>query len=171
LDPEALARLALLYEAPGAPNALVAANFAISAVLLFRLAELAAPFFEGIEVVELHHEAKSDAPSGTALETARRMAEARVARGSGPLVADPTTKEVLGGSRGAVGPGGVRIHAIRLPGLVAHEEVLFGALGQSLTIRQDSYDRRSFMPGVLLAIRQVPVRSGFTLGLEALLGL
>lgn len=163
--------LAGLFAPADAPNAVVAPNFAISAVLMLRLAELAAPFFDGIEIVELHHEHKRDAPSGTALETARRIAAARAARAEGPLMADPTTEEVLPGARGGAGPGGVRVHAVRLPGLVAHEEVLFGALGQSLTIRQDSYDRRSFMPGVLLAVRKVAGIPGLTLGLEALLEL
>lgn len=171
VDPATLDRLAARFAAPGAPNAVLAANFAVSAVLLLRLAEIAAPFFEGIEVVELHHEHKRDAPSGTALETVRRMAAARTARGVAPLVADPTTEEVLPGARGGEGPGGIRVHAVRLPGLVAHEEVLFGALGQTLTIRQDSYDRRSFMPGVLLAVRKVADVPGFTVGLEALLDL
>lgn len=171
MDAATLGRLAARFEAPEAPNAVVAANFAVSAVLLLRLAELAAPFFEGIEVIELHHEHKRDAPSGTALETARRIAAARAARGAAPLAPDPTTEEVLPGARGGEGPGGIRVHAVRLPGLVAHEEVLFGALGQTLTIRQDSYDRRSFMPGVLLAVRKVAAVPGFTLGLEPFLEL
>jgi 4-hydroxy-tetrahydrodipicolinate reductase len=171
ISPEAFARLAGAFGKPGGPNALWAANFAISAVLLLRFAELAAPHFEGIEIVELHHGQKRDAPSGTALETARRIARAREAAGSGPLLADPTEEEVIAGARGGAGPGGVRVHAVRLPGLVAHEEVLFGSLGQSLTIRQDTYDRRSFMPGVLLAVRKVATTPGLTVGLEPLLGL
>lgn len=170
LDAATLDRLAAAFAPAGAPNAVVAANFAISAVLLHRLAELAAPYFDGIEIVELHHERKRDAPSGTALETARRIVAARAAAGAGPLAPDPTEVEVLPGARGGEAPGGLRVHAVRLPGLVAHEEVLFGALGQSLTIRQDSYDRRSFMPGVLLAVRKVADVPGLTLGLDPLLG-
>ena len=165
----ALDRLAAVFAPEAAPNAVVAANFAISAVLLMRLAEEAAPFFDGIEVVELHHDRKRDAPSGTALETARRIVAARAAAGAGPLHPDPTEVESLPGSRGGEVPGGVRVHAVRLPGLVAHEEVLLGAPGQTLTIRQDSYDRSSFMPGVLLAVRRVPELPGLTLGLDPLL--
>lgn len=152
-------------------NLVVAPNFAIGAVLMMRFCELAAPLMDGVEIVELHHDQKRDAPSGTALRTAERIAAAREEAGSRPLPPDPTTDAVLGGGRGGEGPGGVRIHAVRLPGLVAHQEVVFGALGQSLTIRHDSYDRRSFMPGVLLAVRAVPARPGVTVGLEQLLGL
>jgi 4-hydroxy-tetrahydrodipicolinate reductase len=152
-------------------NALVAANFAIGAVLLMRFCELAAPHMEGVEVIELHHDAKRDAPSGTARHTAALIAAARAQAGAGPLPADPTTEHVIPGARGGEGPGGVHIHSVRLPGLIAHEEVIFGALGQSLTIRHDSYDRRSFMPGVLLAVRAVADRPGLTLGIEALLDL
>jgi 4-hydroxy-tetrahydrodipicolinate reductase len=152
-------------------NAVVAANFAVGAVLLVRLCEIAAPLMESVEVIELHHDAKRDAPSGTAMHTAERIAAARRAAGLGPLPPDPTTEWVLTGARGGEGPGGVRVHSVRLPGLVAHEEVVFGAAGQSLTIRHDAYDRRSFMPGVLLAVRQVSTRPGLTVGLEALLGI
>ena len=165
-----LAGAANLFKASTA-NAIVASNFAIGAVLLMRFCELAAPHMEGVEVIELHHDAKRDAPSGTALHTAERIAAARERAGAGPLPADPTTEHVLAGARGGEGPGGVRVHSVRLPGLVAHEEVVFGALGQSLSIRHDSYDRRSFMPGVLLAVRAVPGRPGLTIGIEALLGL
>jgi 4-hydroxy-tetrahydrodipicolinate reductase len=157
--------------ADSAANAVVAANFAIGAVLLLRFCELAAPHMDGVEIIELHHDAKRDAPSGTALHTAAGIADARQRAGSGPLPADPTTEHVLPGARGGAGPGGVRIHSVRLPGLIAHEEVIFGALGQSLTIRHDSYDRRSFMPGVLLAVRAVADRPGLTLGIEPLLDL
>jgi 4-hydroxy-tetrahydrodipicolinate reductase len=153
------------------PNAIVAANFAVGAVLLMHFAQLAAPHMDGVEVIELHHGAKRDAPSGTALHTARAIAEGRDAAGSAPLPTDPTTDHVVAGARGATGPGGVHIHSVRLPGLVAHEEVIFGAPGQSLSIRHDSYDRVSFMPGVLLAVRSVADRPGVTVGLESLLGL
>jgi 4-hydroxy-tetrahydrodipicolinate reductase len=166
-DLEAAARLFAEAKA----NAVVAANFAIGAVLLMRFCELAAPHMDGVEILELHHDAKRDAPSGTALHTAAAIAAARERAGSGPLPADPTTEYVLPGARGGEGPGGVHIHSVRLPGLIAHEEVIFGALGQSLTIRHDSYDRRSFMPGVLLAVRAVADRPGLTLGIEPLLDL
>jgi 4-hydroxy-tetrahydrodipicolinate reductase len=152
-------------------NAVVAPNFAIGAVLLMRFCELAAPYMDGVEVIEMHHDAKRDAPSGTALRTAERIAEARAAAGMPALPADATTQMVLGGARGGEGAGGVRVHSVRLPGLVAHQEVVFGAEGQSLIVRHDSYDRRSFMPGVLLAVRSVGTRPGLTLGLEPLLGL
>ncbi len=152
----------------GAPNCIVAANFAIGAVLMMRFAELAAPYFAGAEIVELHHDGKLDAPSGTALVTAERMAAARTAEGFRP---DPTVTSVLEGTRGGAGPAGVRIHSIRLAGLVAHQEVIFGGAGQSLTIRHDSYDRTSFMDGVVLAVQSVPGRPGLTRGLEPLLGL
>lgn len=151
-------------------NAVVAPNFAIGAVLLMRMCELAAPHMEGVEVIELHHDAKRDAPSGTALRTAEAIVRARAAAGAPPLPPDPTTDEVAAGARGA-DVGGVRVHSVRLRGLVAHEEVLFGATGQTLAIRHDSYDRRSFMPGVLLAVRAVGDRPGLTLGLEPLLGI
>jgi len=152
-------------------NAVIVPNFAIGAVLLVHLCRIAAPLMEGVEVIELHHGAKKDAPSGTAMHTATVIAEARRAAGSGPFPPDPTTDLVVDGARGAEGPAGVRVHSVRLPGLVAHEEVVFGALGQSLTIRHDYYDRRSFMPGVLLAVRAVADRPGVTIGLEPLLGL
>jgi 4-hydroxy-tetrahydrodipicolinate reductase len=150
----------------GPPNCVVAPNFAIGAVLMMRFAELAAPWFDTAEVVELHHDAKRDAPSGTAMLTVERMARASDQWGE-----DPTEDEVLPGARGGRGPGGIRVHSVRLRGLVAHQEVLLGTTGQSLTIRHDSYDRTSFMPGVLLATKAVADRPGFTLGLDALLGL
>jgi 4-hydroxy-tetrahydrodipicolinate reductase len=152
-------------------NAIVAANFAVGAVLLMHLCRIAAPHMDGVEVIELHHDAKRDAPSGTAMHTVAAIAEARRAAGSGALPADPTTDVVLPGARGGESADGIHVHSVRLPGLVAHEEVIFGAAGQSLSIRHDSYDRRSFMPGVLLAVRAVGDRPGLTVGLEALLGL
>ncbi|HEX8769284.1 MAG TPA: 4-hydroxy-tetrahydrodipicolinate reductase, partial [Acidimicrobiales bacterium] len=131
-------------------NCFVAPNFSIGAVLMMHFAELAAPYFETAEIIELHHDQKVDAPSGTSLLTAERMAAA-----SGDWGADPTVKTVLEGARGGIGPGGIRMHSVRLRGLVAHQEVLLGTAGQSLSIRHDSYDRLSFMPGVLLAIKAV----------------
>jgi 4-hydroxy-tetrahydrodipicolinate reductase len=147
-------------------NAVIAPNFAIGAVLMMRFAEVAAPYFETAEIIELHHDEKADAPSGTAMLTARRMAEA-----SDNWGADPTETVVVEGARGGEGPGGIRVHAVRLRGLVAHQEVIMGTTGQSLTIRHDSYDRSSFMPGVLLAIRAVREKAGLTVGLDTLLGL
>lgn len=164
-EAEQLAEIGRLFE--GSPaNAVVAPNFAIGAVLMMRFAELAARWFESAEIVELHHDAKVDAPSGTALLTASRLAAAGF---SGAL--DPTRHLALEGARGGEGAGGVRIHSVRLRGVVAHQEVLLGTTGQSLTIRHDSYDRTSFMPGVLLAVRQVATRPGLTVGLDPLLGL
>ena len=133
---------------------------------MMRFAELAAPLFDSAEVIELHHDAKVDAPSGTAMMTAERMAAA-----SDEWNPDPTRTEVLPGARGGRGPAGIRVHSIRLAGLVAHQEVILGAQGQTLTLRADSYDRSSFMPGTLLAIRAVANRPGLTIGLEPLLGL
>ena len=163
-----LAGAANLFSASTA-NAIVAANFAIGAVLLMHFSRLAAPHMDGVEVIELHHDAKRDAPSGTAMHTALGIAEARERAGSGPLPDDPTTEHVLPGARGGEGPGGVRVHSVRLPGLIAHEEVIFGAAGQSLTIRHEASDRRSFRPGVLRAVRAGPDRPGLTVGIEALL--
>jgi 4-hydroxy-tetrahydrodipicolinate reductase len=145
-------------------NCFIAPNFAIGAVLMIRFAELAAPYFETAEIIELHHDQKVDAPSGTAVHTAERMA------GRSPDWApDPTTKEVIEGTRGGAGPSGIRIHSVRLRGLVAHQEVLLGTMGQSLSIRHDSYDRVSFMPGVVLAVKAVASHPGITVGLDALL--
>lgn len=145
-------------------NCMIAANFAISAVLMMKFAELAAPWFDTAEIIELHHDAKADAPSGTALATARRMADS-----SSTWAEDPTTHEVIAGARGGLGPAGIRVHAVRMRGMVAHQEVILGAPGQTLTIRQDSYDRVSFMPGVVLACKKIASLPGLTLGLEAAL--
>ena len=145
-------------------NCFIAPNFAIGAVLMMRFAELAAPYFETAEIIELHHDQKVDAPSGTAMHTAERMA----ARSS-VWAPDPTTKHVVEGARGGVTPGGIRIHSVRLRGMVAHQEVLLGTAGQSLSIRHDSYDRASFMPGVVLAVKSVGSHPGVTVGLDAFL--
>ena len=147
----------------GRAHCLLAPNFAISAVLMIRFAELAAPFFDTAEVIEYHHDRKIDAPSGTAVTTAERIA---AARGDRSWSADPTEHEVYAGARGGMSPGGVRVHAVRMRGMVAHQEVILGAQGQSLTIRQDSYDRESFMPGVVLACKRIPDHPGVTVGLE-----
>ncbi len=170
LNPEDTAEISRLFSGAGA-NCIMAANFALGAVLMMRFSELAAPFVDGAEIIELHHDAKVDAPSGTALTTAERMTSARRAAGAGNWPADPTRSETVPGSRGAAGPGGLRVHSVRLAGLVAHQEVVMGAAGQSLTIRHDAYDRSSFMPGVVLAVKQVASRPGLTVGLDALLGI
>ena len=154
------------HEFTGGPNCVVAANFSISAVLMMRFAEIAAPFFDTAEVIELHHDNKTDAPSGTALTTVARMAAA-----SSEWAADPTTDEVVAGARGGVAAAGIHVHSVRMRGMVAHQEVILGALGQTLTVRQDSYDRASFMPGVLLACKHVAEHPGLTVGLDAILGL
>jgi 4-hydroxy-tetrahydrodipicolinate reductase len=133
---------------------------------MMRFAELAAPYFETAEVVEYHHDEKVDAPSGTAVLTAERMADA-----SDEWNADPTTNEVVDRARGGKGPGGIPVHSVRLKGMVAHQEVLLGTAGQSLTIRHDAYDRSSFMPGVLMAVKAIPDHPGLTVGLDTLLGL
>lgn len=144
---------------------LVAPNFSIGAVLMMRFATVAAPFFESVEIIELHHPDKVDAPSGTAVRTAELIAEARDGRTS----PDATTTS-LAGARGA-SVDDVTVHSVRLRGLVAHQEVLLGAAGETLTIRHDSLDRVSFMPGVLLGIREVGAHPGLTVGLDAFLGL
>jgi 4-hydroxy-tetrahydrodipicolinate reductase len=147
---------------------MVVPNFGIGAVLSMKFAQLAAPYFESVEVIELHHPNKVDAPSGTATHTAKLIAEARAEAKMAP-VPDATSQEVAG-ARGA-DIDGVRVHAVRLQGLIAHQEVLFGGEGETLTIRHDSLHRSSFMPGVMLAVRAVPSRPGLTIGLEPLLGL
>jgi len=163
LSPGDLDEIRTLAEA-GPANAIVAPNFAIGAVLALRFAEQAAAWFPDAEVIELHHEAKADAPSGTALTTARRIASAR---DRVPVVAGGD--DAHAGARGA-DVDGVRVHSVRLPGLLAHEEILFGGPGQLLTIRHDSTDRASFMPGVLLAVKAIGGRPGLTHGLDALMG-
>lgn len=144
---------------------LVAPNFSIGAVLMMRFAAIAAPFFESVEVVELHHPDKVDAPSGTAVRTAALIAAARQGR-TNP---DATTT-ALDGARGAL-VDGVPVHSVRARGLVAHQEVLLGGVGETLTIRHDSLDRASFMPGVLLGVREVGSHPGLTVGLDSFLGL
>ena len=152
-----------------AARVLVVPNFSVGAILMMRFAEQAARFFESAEVIELHHAAKADAPSGTAARTAAMIAAARAEVGLGP--APDATATQLAGARGAE-VGGVRVHSVRLPGLVAHQEVLLGGPGETLTIRHDSLDRASFMPGVLAAIRGLQtLPPGLTVGLDGLLGL
>ncbi len=149
----------------GPPNCLIAPNFSIGAVLMMRFAELAAPHFAAAEVIELHHDQKADAPSGTAVNTAGRIAAAKPDQQR-----RVESAELIEGVRGA-DVDGVAVHGIRLPGLLAHQEVLFGNDGELLTIRHDTSDRKSFMAGVLLAVRNVGQLPGVTVGIEGLLGL
>jgi len=157
----------LLDDEANESNVVVAPNFAIGAVLMQRFAAEAARYFPAAEIVELHHDGKLDAPSGTAIATAARLAEAR---GDGAPPGPGAAGETIPGVRGGEF-GGVRIHSVRLPGLVAHQEVILGGQGQTLTIRHDSIDRASFIPGVLLAIKEVVRRRGLTVGLEPMLDL
>lgn len=149
-----------------ASNCLIAPNFAIGAVLMMRFAELAAPYFDTAEIIEFHHDGKTDSPSGTAIATAQRMASA-----SSTWADDPTTIETIAGARGAKGPSGIPIHAVRMRGVVANQEVILGTLGQTLTIRHDTTDRACFMPGVLLACKKISEHPGLTIGLETFLDL
>lgn len=158
---------ATVADHPGV-GVLIAPNFAVGALLMMRFAREAARFYESVEVIELHHPGKVDAPSGTAARTAALVAAARVDAGL-PPVPDATTHDP-GGARGA-SVDGIPVHAVRLRGLVAHQEVLFGTEGEALTIRHDSFDRISFMPGVLHGIRGVAAHPGVTVGLESYLGL
>jgi len=147
-------------------NCIVASNYAIGAVLMMRFAELAAPYFETAEVIELHHNTKADAPSGTAMTTVQRMAAA-----SDQWAADPTKHEVVAGARGGVGAAGIRVHSVRMRGMFAHQEVILGTSGQTLVIRHDTFDRDCYMPGVVLACKKVADHPGLTIGLEPYLDL
>lgn len=167
-DDERLATLRGWLEEHPATGVLVAPNFSIGAVLMMRFAAVAAPYFESVEIVELHHPDKADAPSGTSRRTARLIDEARRAAGS-PAMPDATSTG-LDGARGAE-VDGVRIHSVRVRGLVAHQEVLLGGVGETLTLRHDSLARSSFLPGVLAGVRAVAGRPGLTVGLEQVLDL
>ncbi len=156
-----------LAAAPGT-NAIIASNFSVGALLMMKFAAEASRFYESVEIVELHHPDKVDAPSGTAVTTARRIAAARAAAGVGPSP-DATTTQ-LDGARGAV-VDGVHVHSVRQRGLFAHQEVLLGNPGETLTIREDSMSRTSYMTGVLAAVRAVGSRPGLTEGIEDLLGI
>lgn len=147
---------------------LIAPNFAIGAVLLMKFAAIAAPYFQTTEIIELHHNHKADAPSGTAARTASVIAEARRTAGLGPM--PDATSSAIEGARGA-DVDGIRVHAIRMAGMVAHQEVIFGTEGETLTMRHDSMDRTSFVPGVLLGVREIAQRPGLTVGIESLMGL
>ncbi|MBZ5734348.1 4-hydroxy-tetrahydrodipicolinate reductase [Nocardioides sp. TRM66260-LWL] len=167
-DDERLAALeAWLEESPEA-GVLIAPNFSIGAILMMRFAAQAAPFYESVEIVELHHPTKADAPSGTARRTAELIAAARREAGSAPQ--PDATSTALDGARGA-SVEGVPVHALRIRGLVAHQEVVLGGPGETLTIRHDSLDRASFAPGVLAAVRRIHEHPGLTVGLEHLLDL
>jgi 4-hydroxy-tetrahydrodipicolinate reductase len=167
-DDARLAQLETWLEGSPGVGVLVAPNFSVGAVLMMRFAAEAARFFESAEVVELHHPDKADAPSGTARRTASLMAQARRAAGAGPV--PDATSTSLDGARGA-DVDGIAVHSVRARGLVAHQEVLLGGPGETLTIRHDSMDRSSFVPGVLLGIASVPSAPGLTVGLERFLGL
>ncbi|GHJ36401.1 4-hydroxy-tetrahydrodipicolinate reductase [Streptomyces sp. TS71-3] len=165
---ERLARLTGWLDASPGTGVLVAPNFSIGAVLTMKFAEAAAPYFESVEVIELHHPKKADAPSGTAARTAQLVAKARAEAGSAP--APDATVTALDGARGA-SVDGVPVHSVRLRGLLAHQEVLLGGEGETLTIRHDSLHHSSFMPGILLAARRVVDTPGLTYGLEHFLDL
>lgn len=162
---EDLAELQRVYATHGKSCFLVP-NFSIGAVLMMKFAEQAAPYFDAVEVIEFHHAQKKDAPSGTAALTAKRIAGARTT----PWIPDPTEHETVTGSRGGEIEPGIRVHSVRMPGMLAHQEVLFGSAGQTLTVRHDSLDRVSFMPGVLRAVNAVSsLPAGITSGLDAVL--
>ena len=167
-DDERLATVRGWLEESPKTGVLIAPNFAIGAILMMRFAAVAAPFYESAEVVELHHPDKADAPSGTARRTAELIAAARRDAGC-PPVPDATTSG-LDGARGA-DVDGIRVHGLRVRGLVAHQEVILGGQGETLTIRHDSLDRASFTPGVLAGVRNISAHPGLTVGLEAFLDL
>ncbi len=161
--------LAKLRDAFVGVGCVIASNFSIGAILMMRCAAMCAPYFDSVEIVESHHDQKVDAPSGTAIETARRLIVARQEAVDTPFLADNTSNLKLDGARGAEVEGEVRIHSLRLRGAVAHHEVVFGAVGQTLTIRHDSHDRGSFVPGVLLAVARVVGLDELVIGIDGFL--
>lgn len=165
-DEDRLAAVAAWCEAAPEVGVLIAPNFGIAAVLMMRFAEQAARYFESVEIIELHHPDKVDAPSGTARRTAELIGAARAAADQGPM--PDATSEALPGARGTQ-VAGVRVHSVRVRGLLAHQEVILGGPGETLTLRHDSTDRSGFMPGVLLGVRQVSGRPGLTVGLDSYL--
>ncbi|WP_268238950.1 4-hydroxy-tetrahydrodipicolinate reductase [Nocardioides phosphati] len=167
-DEARLAQLEQWLAASPQTGVLIAPNFSIGAILMMKFATIAAPFYDSVEIIELHHPTKADAPSGTAARTAKLVAEARAAAGSPPFP-DATSQEIEG-ARGA-DVDGVRVHALRIRGMIAHQEVVCGGPGETLTIRHDSMDRASFGPGVLTGVRQIGSRPGLTVGLEHFLDL
>ncbi len=160
---------AVVEQAATRVGVVISANYSIGAILSERFAALAAPYFERVEIIELHHDRKVDAPSGTSIATALAIAAAREEAGL-PTMSDPTNRSTIEGARGAQAPGGVKIHSVRLPGLTAHQEVLFGGPGEGLTIRHDSFDRSSFVHGVALAVRAVDSTPGLIDGIQSLVG-
>ena len=156
---------AYVESAAAATGIIMASNFSLGAVLSERFAAMAAPYFERVEIIELHHDRKVDAPSGTSLTAATRIRDARAAAGR-VTPEEPTKRFTLEGARGADAGDGVRIHSVRLPGLIAHQELLFGGAGEGLTIRHDSYDRVSFVQGVAIAVAHVDATPGFTWGID-----
>jgi 4-hydroxy-tetrahydrodipicolinate reductase len=167
-DDSRLTQLRTWLSASPQTGVLIAPNFSIGAILMMRFAAEAAGFYESVEIVELHHPDKADAPSGTARRTASLIAQARKDAGSGPI--PDATSTALEGARGA-DVDGIRVHGLRLRGLVAHQEVILGGPGETLTIRHDSLDRISFMPGVLIGLRRIGTAPGLTVGLEEFMGL
>ena len=163
LTDEDIAEFATLFTSS---NCMIAPNFAIGAVLMIRLGELAAPYFDSVEILEQHHDGKIDAPSGTAMHTAERLAAVKH-----EWAADPTQRENLNHPRGAVGAGGIHVHSMRLRGIIASQDVVFGTTGQTLSIRHDTFDRSSFMPGVLIAVKRIAEHPGVTVGLDHYLGI
>lgn len=165
-DDERLSQVQEWLNQSPATGVLIAPNFGIGAVLMTELAVKAAPHFDSVEIIELHHPGKADAPSGTSTHTARAISKARAEAGCAPM--PDATEHELAGARGAE-VDGIRIHSLRVAGLVAHQEILFGGPGETLTIRHDSLDRVSFMPGVLLGVREIASHPGLTVGLAAFL--
>lgn len=158
----------VVEEAATRTGVVMASNFSIGAVLSERFAAMAAPYFERAEIIELHHDRKVDAPSGTSITTAMTIANARRSSGLAPL-RDPTTRHTIDGARGADAIDGVKVHSVRLPGLVAHQEILFGSAGEGLTIRHDSFDRQSFVHGVALAAIAIDATPKFLDGIASLI--
>jgi 4-hydroxy-tetrahydrodipicolinate reductase len=165
LSPDNLEEIDRLAKANGV-GAVVASNFALGAVLMIHLAKIAAKYFDNVEIIELHHDQKLDAPSGTAVSTAKAISEAR----GKPFVHPKVQKETVAGARGAELQG-VALHSVRLPGLMAHQEIIFGTSGQTLIIRHDTINRECYMPGVVMAVKKVVELKGLTVGLDRLLGL
>ena len=153
-------------EASAKVAVVMATNFSIGMVLQQRFAVLAAPYFDRVEIIELHHDRKADAPSGTSLSTAQAIAQARRDAGRAPLV-DPTTHHTVTGARGADGGDGIMVHSLRLPGLMSHQEIHFGGPGEGLTIRHDSFDRESFVQGVSIAVQAIGPTPGLTIGIDS----
>ncbi len=160
-----------LFSNEDSPNAVIASNFAIGAVLMMNFAKFAAPYFENAEIIEYHHNQKIDAPSGTAVTTAERMDIARKKLKLDSFPTDSTQKHVLKGSRGGLGAANIPIHSVRVQGVVANQDVILGAQGQTLIIKHETIDRSAFMPGVILAIKKVMQTNGLTFGLEKFLGI